>query len=232
MSRLSTIAEGARGALFIFVVLLRFDASAFGCVSSSVQQTSFWVQVVEDFLNSIRSWSADFVEEGGDDEGERAGVFFLRKSPAMLKMDYRNPPLRVIVLRDGKVFYYDKILREKTVTSFHSSLFSFLLDFKINLRKNVRVLECRVAGDELTMTFCKKDDKSGEKGVVRFVFSVFAENNDGKPTLRSGRSGIRILLKFWEVYRNIESLQFERPVRVSLKNQVTNQPIQSEEFFF
>lgn len=197
------------------------------------------LQIIEDFLNHIRSWRADFIEIGRAGDVSR-GVFILKKSPAMMKMDYINPPLRVVTVKKQKVTYYDKELKEKSVTSVYSSPLSFFLDFKIDLKENVSIIDCKESDGRIEATFKKKDDKDGEKGVVRIAFRILSDEESGDRSngknkekaqqKRRSKASPTLQMESWEIYRNVRALNLENPVRVFLKNQVINQYISDEEF--
>lgn len=212
------------------------------------QQEDRCIRLIEDFLNTIRTWRADFLETDSQGRISR-GIFLLKKSPAMMKMDYIDPATRVIVVKNHKVIFYDKELKEKSITSVHSSPLSFFLDYKIDLKENVSIIDCEESNGKLIAVFRKKDDKNGEKGVIRIVFRILSnskianssQKNDQEK--RKGRKGdnnnksaedlansVSLQLESWEVYRNVQALNFENPVTVYLENQVINQRISDEEF--
>lgn len=206
------------------------DAKQEVASSVSAQQVALYVKVIEDFLNSIRTWRADFLEINSAGK-EVKGLFLLKKSPAMLKMDYKDPPLRLIVVKNHKITYYDKELKEKSVTSTHSSPLSFFLDFKINLKDNVKVISCSKFEQKLIIIFRKKEDKDAENGVVRIVFNMKSSNsrvNKGK--IKGNVVEQPLQLECWEISKSMRALERGEFTRVCLKNQKINQFISDEEF--
>ena len=171
-----------------------------------------YLKQVEQFFNSISTFKSDFIEISSKG-WQSSGSFCMKRQPAMLKMDYKIPPTKIIIVKNNKVIYYDKELKEKSVTSVYSSPLAFFLDSKVNICENLEVISCLKMDSMLVMVFRKKDDKDEENGVVALIFSL-------KPFQLTG----------WEIYRNSAQMDIEIPIRVYLKEPKINQKISDDEF--
>lgn len=171
-----------------------------------------YVNQVEQFFNNITTFRSDFIEINSRG-WQSSGLFMLKRRPAMLKMDYTAPPTKIIIVKNNKVIYYDKELKEKSITSVYSSPLAFFLDQKVNISDNLEVILCIKTNNALTIIFRKKNDKDEENGIVSLVFSL-------NPFQLIG----------WEIYRRSNQMDTEIPTRIYLKNQKINQNISDGEF--
>lgn len=171
-----------------------------------------YIEKIENFFNRIKTFSADFIEISRIGK-QSMGTFVLKRRPTKLKMDYKTPPEKIIIVKDNKALYYDKELKEKTKSSIYSSPLAFLLDPKVDLRKNVEVISCNEANDTLTIAFKKKGGAEDEHGAIVLTFSL-------NPF---------ILVK-WEIYRGSDRIGTEIPVQVYLQNQKIDQKVFDNSF--
>lgn len=167
---------------------------------------------IEQFFNSINTFKSDFIEINSKGM-QNSGFFILKRRPAMLKMDYTIPPTKIIIVKNNKVNYYDKELKEKSITSVYSSPLAFFLDSKVNIRDNLETISHLKTNSTLVVVFRKKNDTDEENGVVALVFSL-------KPFQLAG----------WEIYRKSDQMDIETPICVYLKKQKINQKISDDEF--
>ena len=199
--------------IFIICFALLFIPFASGTEKKiSGMDVQKYLKQVEQFFNSISTFKSDFIEISSKG-WQSCGSFAMKRHPAMLKMDYKIPPTKIIIVKNNKVIYYDKELKEKSVTSVYSSPLAFFLDPKINIRENLEVISCLKMNSMLVMVFRKKGDKDEENGVVALIFSL-------KPFQLTG----------WEIYRNSTQMDIEIPIRVYLKEPKINQKISDDEF--
>lgn len=194
----------------VMVLLACLTAHAF-CDNSTKEQENYLRQI-EQFFEKMKTFQADFVEI--DTKGHQSnGIFLIRKYPAAMKMDYLRPASKLIVAKDNKVTYYDKQLKEKSVTSTYSSPLSFLSDSKVKLKDNLDVLSCSKTSDEITMAFRKKGDTEEQYGVVVLTFST-------KPFQ---------MIK-WELYQNSDQLNSGVPIQVLFRNIKRDQRLSDSNF--
>lgn len=171
-----------------------------------------YAKKINDFFNSINTFRADFIEISSRGQVS-SGIFILKKRPAMLKMDYAMPSTKTITVKKNKVIYYDKELKEKSVTSVYSSPLAFFLDSKINILSNLETVFCMEKNGKLLIVFRKKDDPDEENGAVALSFDL-------KPFKLTG----------WEIYKKSSQINTEAPIEVILEKQKINQEIPDEEF--
>jgi outer membrane lipoprotein-sorting protein len=179
--------------------------------ASSASTKIDYIGEVEKYLNDISTFESDFIQLDKRGRGS-IGHFFLKR-PFLMKMDYRNPPTHVVIAKDDKIIHYDRELKEKTVTSMHSSPLSFFLERKINLRKKIKVLSVQDGDDFLSVKFCKKNNE--DEGAVTLIFSknpltlrkwiIFSNKNDERSS-----EGTEISLLNWQLKHNIPDEEFEK----------------------
>ena len=127
---------------------------------------------IENFLNSITTLEADFVQI--DWNGTRSIGHFFLKRPYHMKMDYCDPPVHLIVAhggKDNKLIHYDRELQEKDEFPLHSSPIAFFLEKKIDLRKelqkNLQLQNIQEGDDRISVKFSTKN----KEGAITLVFS-------------------------------------------------------------
>jgi outer membrane lipoprotein-sorting protein len=131
-------------------------------------------QEVEDYLNSIRTFKAEFKQYGADSI-VRTGVFYLSK-PGKVKWEYIEPKRMMIMGNGNQIVYCDYELEEVSYVSSKSVLAHFLSKESINLSKDISV-EKYIKGKhyaELTVY-----DKASEKEtnisklILKFEYDPF-----------------------------------------------------------
>lgn len=201
-----------RKVFIIFFVLLIIPFSSGKREEIDDADIQKYLKQIEQFFNNISTFQSDFIEINSKG-WQSSGSFVLKRRPAMLKMDYMSPPTKIIIVKNNKVIYYDKELKEKSVTSVYSSPLAFFLDFKVNFRDNLEVISHLKTNSTLVVVFRKKNDTDEENGVVALVFSL-------KPFYLIG----------WEIYKRSNQMDIEIPIRVYLKKQKIDQKISENEF--
>ncbi|MBR1735013.1 MAG: outer membrane lipoprotein carrier protein LolA [Alphaproteobacteria bacterium] len=172
-----------------------------------------YIDQIDKFFNSIKTLKADFIEINKYGK-QSSGIFALKKHPAMLKMDYINPATKIVIVKNNKLIYYDKELKEKTKTSLYSSPLAFIADSEINLNKSLKVISCAEKDNNLVIAVRKKDDPEEEYGIVVLTFSQ-------KPFS---------LIK-WEIFPKSDLIDTTPLVQLYLQNQVINKNLSDKEFF-
>src|SRR5262245_54921575 len=100
---------------------------------------------VEDYLNSIRTFKADFKQYGADSV-IRTGTFYLSK-PGNVKWEYLETKKVVIVGNGNLIVYCDYELEEVSYVSSKSVLAHFLSKNTIDLAKDITI-EKYVKGEQ------------------------------------------------------------------------------------
>lgn len=195
-------------ALFIMTGMCCNAASAHDAIELPTDQHVEIVQKVEAYLNRIKTFRADFIQVGRS--GDIVLGKLLLKRPSKLKMDYTNPSRLVILVKGDRVISYDRELKEKTETSVYALPISFLVDKKINLHKNVRVMYAREEKQDILIKFCKNDDDEGAV-LLRFSKEPFE-------------------LCEWSVFASKEQEDYSKAITVRLSNIQNGAEISDGEF--
>jgi outer membrane lipoprotein-sorting protein len=92
---------------------------------------------IEEYMNGIRSLSADFVQIGPNGELSR-GKFYLRR-PGRLRFEY-DPPVPLLIVADGLwLVVYDKELEQVTRLPLYETPLGVLAAEKVSLSEDVEV---------------------------------------------------------------------------------------------
>ncbi len=117
------------------------------------------------------------------------GTFYLNKPKKFMQMIYKEPASLEITLKNKKLIYYDRELKERTETSTHSSPLAFLLKNKVNLKKEVQILSTKLLpNNQLQVKLCKN---KGDDGAITLIFNknplslvgwiIFENQHDDSP---------------------------------------------------
>ncbi len=147
---------------FIFIPLISFAAQDYS--------------KVEDYLNSIKTFSADFKQYGSDGT-IKEGRFLLSK-PGRIKWEYLSPK-KVVIIGNGKnIVYCDYELEEVSHISTKSVLARFLSKEKINLLKDVTV-EKYVEGNRYSELIVSEKKHSTKESQISKLILKFEHEKDG-----------------------------------------------------
>lgn len=168
----------------------------------------YYIKKIEDFFNRTKLFTAEFLQI--DRSGEQNfGYFFIKNRK--LKLEYISPPSKSLIIKEGKIILYDKILKEKTESSAYSSPLSFLLKPRIDLHNNLKVLDIKDSSDRISITFCKKDDE-----------------NDGAITISFSKNPF--ILVGWEMFISKRFINTYNSTKIILSHQNLRKKITDEEF--
>jgi len=121
-------------------------------------------QDLEDFLASVRTLTADFIQQTIDEKGnisqESRGKFYLKR-PGKFRWNYQLPYRQEIVADGGKVWFYDPDLEQVTVKTIDSALGSapaLLLSGQLKLSQRF-VVTAQGKKDDLSWLELKPKDE-------------------------------------------------------------------------
>ena len=122
---------------------------------------------VENYLDSIDSLQAEFVQIGPD--GSLAtGDFYLRR-PGRLRLEY-DPPLPYLYVANGTwLTFWDAELEQRSDAPLGSTLADFLVRDDVSLSGDVTVTGMRVADDLIEVELVQSDDQHA--GRLTMVFT-------------------------------------------------------------
>jgi outer membrane lipoprotein-sorting protein len=179
-------------------------------IVEDVDKIDTYLANLEDYLNSLKTFSADFVQT--DQKEKESKGYFLLKRPDKMKLCCQSPAVDVLVAKDSKITRYNRELKEKTVIPVHASPLSFFLEPKISLRNNVE-LEFALEDNEVVTLLFSPKNKDETEGTVFFTFKK-------EPMTLLG----------WEIVPNTSFGANKRSVKIILNNIRTNTRISDEEF--
>ena len=161
----------------LFLALMFLAAPAFAA-TEEVKNPEELVQQAEEYLNTLTTAQARFVQTTHDGT-QLVGTFYLSR-PGKLRFEY-DPPIQDFVVADGFfIYFYDAQLGEQSNAPIGQTLADFLLR-----------PELKLSGD-LTMTNIKRGG-----GLLQSELSQTADPEAGSLTL--GFSEDPLTLKKWRV---------------------------------
>ena len=120
------------------------------------------VQAAEDYLNSLRTLKARFVQT--DNSGHQSAGDFLLKRPGRMRFEY-DPPVNDFIVADGTfVHYYDAQMQQQSSAPISRTLANFFLQTEIKISGDIAVDDVRRErdGTVLVITISQaKDPLSG-----------------------------------------------------------------------
>ena len=144
---------------FLLFIFLIFDV--FGKVEKKFDLDEF-----ENYFNKIKQVESEFTEKNG--EKEYHGKIFLNRPKKEMKITYKDRPLEITV-KNYNLKIYNSALKEVSEGSVYSYPLAFLVKNKVNLKKEVEVMELSEDNNFAKIKLCKKN--SDENGAIVLKFS-------------------------------------------------------------
>lgn len=127
------------------------------------------ITAIEQYLNSISTLVADFVQEAPDQQISE-GVFFLKR-PGNFRWEYKHPTPIIIVGRDELVTYLDVELEEISYVTLENSLANFLGREEIAIpSEDITLLSISHNDSEALISLYQS--AKAEEGVLTLNFSL------------------------------------------------------------
>ena len=134
---------------------------------TAAQETAEYT-AIEDYLEGIKTLSADFIQEGPD--GTMAEGSMHLKRPGKLRFDYgKDSPL--LLVSDGSILtFVDNDVKQVTRWPINDTPLGILVAKKVDLKKDVNVTSMTRGGGLLKVTV--KDPKHAEQGYITLIFNA------------------------------------------------------------
>lgn len=145
--------------------LLSFAATAAAALTPAEDRA---IERAEDYLTSIQTLSADFVQRSANGGGARGHM--LMKRPGLIRFDYA-PPSEVLLVSDGVMFnFVDYEVGQVSSWPLFDTPLSYLVREKVDLQRDALV-DNVVVNDEV-IRFRLRDRKNLEQGSITLEFQV------------------------------------------------------------
>ena len=137
-----------------------------GLPSAQAQTAAVDIQKAENYLRSIGTLKADFIQKAYN--GSRlSGTFYLNR-PGKLRFEYNE--VGDFIVADGTfIYFYDSEMKEQTNAPIGYTLADFLLRDNLSLRHDVTVEQITREGGFLQITIVETDDPAA--GAVTLFFT-------------------------------------------------------------
>jgi outer membrane lipoprotein-sorting protein len=123
---------------------------------------------IEDYLNSLRTLRAEFLQIGPDG-GTATGTFYYDR-PDKMRLDYDPPSELLIIANDWKLVYQDRRLEQTSQLFTSQTPLGFLLEDEIDLRDaDVTVTSLDRRGGEIQVTLVQTDEPA--EGSITLAFA-------------------------------------------------------------
>ena len=127
------------------------------------------IQKANEYLNSANSFVADFVQTGADGRRSEGKLYVVK--PGRMRFEYAQPATLEIIADGTSVAIRDRKLATQDMYFISQTPLKFLLKDRIDLRKDVKILEA--ASDKKNAIVTVEDKATfGGTSVIRLIFDV------------------------------------------------------------
>lgn len=146
--------------LLLYLLLTSFNIN--------IQASDIKIQDIENYLNSIKTFKADFLQEDSLNNTVK-GVIYIKK-PAQFRLETFEPSHTVLVGDKSLVIYHDYELNETTHTTPNNGAISLLVEDNINFNsKKVKIKSFKNTNSTIEIEFI--DNSQPDLGTMTVLFS-------------------------------------------------------------
>ena len=161
----------ARGALvqLVFRKIFVFLCIIFSSLNLSIaNENSEILNNVEKYLNDIKYFKANFIQDNKDNSELSEGVFYLSR-PGKLRIDYLNPFEASLYTNNQTTTYYDKELDEITTIKTSKTPLHFLLNENITFKDNsFKIVDIENKKENVMISFIENKKEDQGKLILNF----------------------------------------------------------------
>lgn len=161
----------ARGALvqLVFRKIFVFLCIIFSSLSLSIaDENSEILNNVEKYLNDIKYFKANFIQDNKDNSELSEGIFYLSR-PGKLRIDYLNPFEASLYTNNQTTTYYDKELDEITTIKTSKTPLHFLLNENITFKDNsFKIVDIENKKENVMISFIENKKEDQGKLILNF----------------------------------------------------------------
>ena len=161
----------ARGALvqLVFRKIFVFLCIIFSSLNLSIaNENSEILNNVEKYLNDIKYFKANFIQDNKDNSELSEGVFYLSR-PGKLRIDYLNPFEASLYTNNQTTTYYDKELDEITTIKTSKTPLHFLLNENITFKDNsFKIVDIENKKENIMISFIENKKEDQGKLILNF----------------------------------------------------------------
>ena len=161
----------ARGALvqLVFRRIFIFLCIIFSSLNLSIaNENSEILNNVEKYLNDIKYFKANFIQDNKDNSELSEGIFYLSR-PGKLRIDYLNPFEASLYTNNQTTTYYDKELDEITTIKTSKTPLHFLLNENITFKDNsFKIVDIENKKENVMISFIENKKEDQGKLILNF----------------------------------------------------------------
>lgn len=161
----------ARGALvqLVFRKIFVFLCIIFSSLNLSIaNENSEILNNVEKYLNDIKYFKANFIQDNKDNSELSEGIFYLSR-PGKLRIDYLNPFEASLYTNNQTTTYYDKELDEITTIKTSKTPLHFLLNENITFKDNsFKIVDIENKKENIMISFIENKKEDQGKLILNF----------------------------------------------------------------
>lgn len=153
----------------LFALFLFLNCSYSFAKDNLVNEYASDLTSVEQYLNSIKNFSANFIQEAPD--GQMASGKFYLSRPGKMKVEYLDGPPIDITVNQSTLLYYDRELEESSFIKTNTTPASFLTRRNISFKaKDIRIEDIKKTDTQIHISLSKKNSKY--QGKFNLIFKT------------------------------------------------------------
>lgn len=160
-----------KGALvqLVFRKIFVFLCIIFSSLNLSIaNENSEILNNVEKYLNDIKYFKANFIQDNKDNSELSEGIFYLSR-PGKLRIDYLNPFEASLYTNNQTTTYYDKELDEITTIKTSKTPLHFLLNENITFKDNsFKIVDIENKKENVMISFIENKKEDQGKLILNF----------------------------------------------------------------
>lgn len=149
--------------IFVFLCII------FSSLNLSIaNENSEILNNVERYLNDIKYFKANFIQDNKDNSELSEGIFYLSR-PGKLRIDYLNPFEASLYTNNQTTTYYDKELDEITTIKTSKTPLHFLLNENITFKDNsFKIVDIENKKENVMISFIENKKEDQGKLILNF----------------------------------------------------------------
>ncbi len=174
----ATLRKFAFGFIFFGLIATSFSvpfSSVVRAASNTEENTAFAglspdevaiVRRVEDYLNTLKSVSARFIQVSSNGSLSEGDLYIQR--PGQMRFEYDEPVPIVMIANGVTLLYFDKKLKQSTYLPLWKTPLWFLIREKVELHKDIHILRAQASNSTVQLELRAEGESDGTQMTLLF----------------------------------------------------------------
>jgi len=174
----ATLRKFAFGFIFFGLIATSFSvpfSSGVRAASNTEENTAFAglspdevaiVRRVEDYLNTLKSVSARFIQVSSNGSLSEGDLYIQR--PGQMRFEYDEPVPIVMIANGVTLLYFDKKLKQSTYLPLWKTPLWFLIREKVELHKDIHILRAQASNSTVQLELRAEGESDGTQMTLLF----------------------------------------------------------------